>query len=350
MQPDVLARRLGIELPILLAPMAGGPSTPELAAAVSEAGGLGAIGAADLSPEQITETARRTRALTSRPFALNLFAGGWRDDPAPDAARMLALLGPIHARLGIPPPAVPPPRPDPFPAQLEAVLDARPAAFSFTFGIPAPADLARLRARGIALLGTATTPEEAAALEDAGVDAVVAQGAEAGGHRGTFLGSFEAALVPTETLVRRIGSRARVPVVAAGGLMDAADVARALAAGAAGAQLGTAFLACPECGASPAYKRAVLEAAEDITVVTRAFSGRPARGLRNAFIEAVEADSRAVLPYPVQNALTRPMRAAAAKGGDARYLSLWAGQGVARARAASAGELVRSLAAAIGTE
>jgi nitronate monooxygenase len=257
---------------------------------------------------------------------------------------MLDLLSGIHARLGLPPPELPQLAPDPFDEQLEAVVEARPAAFSFTFGIPAAGAIARLKALDIIIMGTATTVEEARLLRQAGVDAVVAQGSEAGAHRGTFAGAFEAAMVPTLDLVRGIGATVPLPSIASGGLMDGRDIAQAIQAGASAAQLGTAFLTCPESGASEAYKRAILDAREDTTVITRAFSGRPARGLANDFIQRVVDRGDMILPYPLQNMLTRAMRTAAAKQGDAGYLSLWAGQGVARARAMPAGELVRRLA------
>jgi nitronate monooxygenase len=260
-----------------------------------------------------------------------------------DAGPMLELLAEVHGKLGLPPPVPPTSEPDPFPAQLEAVLDARPPIFSFTFGIPDGDAMSRLKARRIAILGTATTVEEARALEAAGVDAVVAQGAEAGAHRGTFLDSFESSMVPTLDLVRETAAAVSLPVIATGGLMDGRDIKAVLNAGAAAASLGTAFLVCPESGASEAYKRAILAAKEDTTVVTRAFSGRPARGLPNAFIEQVDGRQNLILPYPLQNALTRPMRTAAAQQGLADYLSLWAGQGVARACAMPAGDLVASL-------
>jgi len=329
--------------------MGGGPSTPELVAAVSNAGGLGSLGAAYLTPDQITDAIRRVRALTSRPFSVNLFVGDWStpqivgDWSTPqtvDAGPMLELLAEVHQKLGLPAPAAPTPVPDPFPAQLEAVLDARPPIFSFTFGIPDRDAMSRLKARGIVIVGTATTVEEARQLEQAGVDAVVAQGAEAGAHRGTFLDSFEASMVPTLDLVRATVGAVRIPVIAAGGLMDGRDVVASLNSGASAAQLGTAFLPCPESGASEVYKRAILTAKQDTTVVTRAFSGRPARGLKNAFITALDGKQNSILGYPLQNALTRSMRIAAAKQGIPDYLSLWAGQGVARARAMPAGELV----------
>jgi nitronate monooxygenase len=222
------------------------------------------------------------------------------------------------------------------------MLEARPPIFSFTFGIPDRDAISRLKSRGIVILGTATTVEEARQLERAGVDAVVAQGAEAGAHRGTFLDSFESSMVPTLDLVRATSSAVSLPVIATGGLMDGRDIVTALQAGASAAQLGTAFLPCPECGASEVYKRAILAAKEDTTVVTRAFSGRHARGLRNAFIASLDG-RELILPYPLQNALTRPMRTAAGQQGLPDYLSLWAGQGVARARAMPAGELVTRL-------
>lgn len=343
MSNNALLTKLGIELPIIQAPMAGGPSTPELVAAVSNAGGMGSLGGAYCTPEQIREEIRKTRALTQRPFAVNLFAGGFQDKKEVDPQPMLELLGEIHHLLGIPAPALPPAPANPFPKQFEAVLESRPAVFSFTFGIPDKSDLKRARVAGIAIIGTATVVEEARLLAEAGVDAIVAQGAEAGAHRGTFAGPFESSMVPTLDLVHAIARAVPVPVIASGGLMDGRDIAAALRAGASAVAMGTAFLACPESGASEPYKRAILAAGQDTTVITRAFSGRPARGLVNAWIEKTKEREDAILPYPLQNALTRAMRTAAAKAGEAGYLSLWAGQGVARARSMPAGDLVRRL-------
>ena len=340
-------RRLGIELPIMQAPMGGGPSTPELVAAVSNAGGLGSLGAPYLTPEQILDAVRRVRALTEKPFAVNLFAGAYQTENAIDPAPMLALLGEAHAALGLPPPVLPALPPDPFAAQLAAVLEARPPIFSFTFGIPKPQEIARLRARDIAIVGTATSVAEARLLEAAGVDGILAQGSGAGAHRGTFSGRFEDAMVPTLELVHGISRAVELPVTASGGLMNGADIRAALGAGATSAALGTAFLACPESGASETYKQAVLAARADTTVITRAFSGRPARGIANAFIASMRDHQAAILPYPLQNALTRAMRGAAAERGDSGFLSLWAGTGVARARALPAGELMSILAAEI---
>ena len=338
-----LLKKLGIEHPIIQGPFGGGPSTPELTAAVSNAGGLGSLGAAYQTPDQITETIRRIRALTDRPFQVNLFAGGWQTDVQFDPAPMLEVLSEIHATLGLPAPQAPQPSPDPFLAQLEAVLDARPPVFSFTFGIPDRDAMSRLKTRGIAVMGTATTLDEARLLADAGVDAIVAQGAEAAAHRGTFAGPFDHAMVPTLSLTSRIHGALPTPVVATGGLMDGHDIADALEAGASAAALGTAFLASPESGAPEVYKRAIVEADRNSTVVTRAFSGRPARGLRNDFIARLEGKENLILPYPLQNALTRAMRTAAGQQGLPAFLSLWAGTGVARAGSTPAGELVARL-------
>ena len=295
-------KRIGIEHPIILAPMGGGPGTPELIAAVANAGGLGSFAAGYLTVDEIRQSFAKIRALTDRPLNINLFAGGYHSGLFGDPAPMLAILARVHERLGIAPPVMPAPQSNPFDEQLEVVLELKPRVFSFTFGNP---DTKRVRDAGIVVMGTATTAEEARLLAP-NVDAIVAQGAEAGAHRGTFAGSFEASMVPTLDLVSQIRSSVDVPVIASGGLMDGADIAKALDRGAVAVQLGTAFLACPESGAVDSYKRAILDAKRDTTVVTRAYSGRHARGLSNEFIDMVPES--AILPFPVQNSLTRAMR------------------------------------------
>ena len=331
---DSFLRRLGIEHPIILAPMGGGPGTPELVAAVANAGGLGSIAAAYLTPDEIRKTVAATSALTDRPLNINLFAGGYHTGPAGDSKPMLEILSRVHQQLGIAPPVLPPLQQNPFLEQLEVIIELKPRVFSFTFGNP---DTKRARDAGIIVLGTATTAEEARMLAP-NVDAVVAQGAEAGAHRGTFAGSFEKSMVPALELVTQIKQTVDIPVIASGGLMDGYDIARALDRGAVAVQLGTAFLACPESGAAESYKQAILDARNDTTVITRAYSGRHARGLRNEFIDLVP--ETAILPFPIQNSLTRPMR----KQNDPRFLSLWAGAGVTRARAMPAAQLVATLA------
>jgi nitronate monooxygenase len=323
--PADLRTLLGIALPIVKAPMAGGFDTPELVAAASNAGALGSTGAAYLTPAAIREHVDAIRARTQHPFAVNLFAGGIEPRDA-DPAAMLALLAPLHERFGLPPPVAPGAWPYDFDEQLAAIVAADVRIVSFTFGLPDDAAIARMRADGRVLIGTATTVAEALRCEAAGCSAVVAQGAEAGGHRGTFLGTFESGMTGLVALVPQIVDAVRIPVLAAGGIMDRRGVAAARALGASGVVCGTAFLDTVEAGTSAPYRHALAAARDDETVITRAFSGRNARGLSNAFQRAVDARAGDILPYPKQNALTRPLRTAAAAANDAEYLSLWAGQ------------------------
>jgi nitronate monooxygenase len=343
MAANRLLQRLGIAHPVLLAPMAGSGGTPELAAAVSNAGGLGAWGGAYAKPEEIAAAIRRIRSLTDRPFNINLFAGGYETDSKIDPQPMLEIVSEAHALLGLSPPDLPPMPRNPFDAQLEAVLEERPPVFSFTFGIPSSAQIAALKKRGIAVGGSATTVEEARRLAQAGVDTIVAQGLEAGAHRGTFAAPFAESMVPLRTLLLGIRGVTALPVIASGGLMDGRDIAAVLKLGAAAVQLGTAFLPCPESGAPAPYKRGLLDATKDTTVITRAFSGRPARGLTNRFIAMVSGKEEFILPFRQQNDLTRPMRNASGQQGIADYISLWAGRGVARCREMPAAALVKTL-------
>jgi nitronate monooxygenase len=338
-----LLKKLGIQIPIIQGPMGGGFTTAELVATVCDAGGLGSLAAAYLKPEQITEDFRKIRALTSGPLNINLFAGGYEPRPAPDAEPMLAILAEVHGLLNIPPPVLPAPQADPFPAQFEAVLETGAEVFSFTFGVPSAETMKRLREKNIFTIGTATTVDEARAVEKAGADAVVAQGSEAGAHRGTFLASVESSMIPTVELTRAMSKALAIPVIASGGLMDGRDIARALEAGASAVQLGTAFLVCPEAGTPKAHRDAILNARTNNTELTRAFSGRAARGIRNGFMDRVAGKEDYILPFNQQNALTRPMRVAAAKQNNADFLSLWAGEGLTRARPLPAKELIDAL-------
>jgi nitronate monooxygenase len=324
--------------------MAGGGDTPALVAAVSEAGGLGSIGAAYLSPEQILEAGKAVRARTPRPFAVNLFAPLPLPD-APDPASAIESVTAFFQELGLDPPSPPALPAGSFDAQLKAALEIGAAVFSFTFGILPPAVIAAIKSRGLFLIGTATTVNEAVALERAGADAVVTQGSEAGGHRGTFLTDFDAGMVGTISLVPQVVDAVSIPVIASGGIMDGRGVAAALALGAGAVQMGTAFLTCDESGVPNVYREAILSARENGTRLTRAFSGRPARGIVNRFMIEVESGDSpdAILPFPLQNALTRPLRSAAAKQDRAEFLSLWAGQGSRMARRQSAAELVARL-------
>ena len=338
-----LTRRLGLEHPLIQAPMAGGPTTVDLVAAVSEAGGLGSFGAAYDPPEKIVEQAAQLRARTTKPFGINLFAP-LPEPPAGDPSEMVRIVSGYHQELGLPPPEPPKWTRDPFEEKLEAVLEASPRVFSFTFGTIPPSALEALREREILVVGTATTVDEALTLERQGVDALVVQGSEAGGHRGTFVGPFESGLIGTMALVPQVVDAVSVPVIASGGIMDGRGVAAALALGAQAVQMGTAFLTCHEAGTSEVHKEALLTAREDSTRLTRAFSGRPARGLSNRFIEELEAAAEP-LPFPLQNSLTRDLRKTAAEQGRSELISLWSGQGVRLSQRIGAAELIERLAA-----
>ncbi len=341
---NTLLRRLGISHPIIQAPMAGGATTAALVAAASEAGALGSLAAALLAPEAIREAIRGVRSLTRCPFSVNLFA--LRDSPASpspeELARANAALQPFRDELGLAPPGqlAPPPR---FEEQLAVVLEERVPVFSFTLGVLSAEEVRRLHDAGVFVIGTATTVKEAKALEASGVDAVVAQGSEAGGHRGTFDGPAEHALVGTLALVPQIADQVPVPVIAAGGIMDGRGLVAALALGASAAQMGTAFLASAESGAHRLHKEALLaRAEEDRTALTRAFSGRLARGFRNRFMVEVEQRG-AILPYPLQSALTQDIRLASARAGRADLAQFWAGQGAPLATGRTAREIVDDL-------
>src|SRR5271166_2916375 len=338
--PNNFCQRLGLTTPIILAPMAGGPGTPELAAAVSNAGGLGFLGINYLAPRQIEEAINRTRQLTEKIFGVNLFAPESSRPLAGDLDSAKAFLAPFHDQLGIAPPELPEHSGENFEQQLDVVLSLRVPVVSFTMGIP---HAEKLKAARTYLIGTATTVEEAQRIERAGFDAVVAQGSEAGAHRGTFAVKEEFALIGTMALTPQVADAVSIPVIASGGIMDGRGIVAALALGAQAVQLGTAFLCCGEAGTSPEYRQALLDAREDQTTLTRGFSGRLARGVRNEFIDRAEATDLEPLPFPWQNALTRPMRQAARVAERAGLQSLWAGQGLRMLRKQTAAELMARL-------
>ena len=305
-----LARLVGTRYPLIQAPMAG-VNTPELVAAVSDAGGLGSLGGAMLDPDALREQLAAVRAITSAPFAVNLFAPLTTPE-APRRGRLDARADRAPARAARARPAGRrrPSRRRAFDAQLEVVLERPPAVFSITFGLPPAAALAALREAGVTVVGTATTSAEAVAVAEAGCDAVVAQGSEAGGHRGTFATDFESALVGTMALVPQVRDRVDVPVIAAGGIMDGRGIAAALALGADGVQMGTAFIGCDETRAPDPYVDTLAESADGDTVVTPAFTGRPARALRTGWVDEIESSGAELPPYPLQAMLLAELRAA----------------------------------------
>ncbi|MCK1445257.1 nitronate monooxygenase [Bradyrhizobium sp. 2] len=326
-----IKNRLGISYPIVQGPFGGGASSSRLTATVSNAGGLGSYGVHTFTPQQITATAGDIRELTNKPFALNLWIPkpGVPQPSEEDYERSFARLDPYYRELGI----ARPPRPNSFEqdfaAQVRAVLDARPAVFSFVFGIPDPSILLECRAHDITTLGTATTPDEAVALDAAGVDCIVASGFEAGGHRGAFLRPAEDSLIGTFALIPQVVDRVKVPVIAAGGIGDARGIRAALALGAQGVQIGTAFLACEESNASQSHRELLFDQSARDTVLSKAFTGRLARSIRNRFSDDMEAHEDELLPFPIQLWLAGTLKAASVAQGRTDLVSLSAGQAAA---------------------
>ena len=317
-----------------------GASTAAMTIAVSRAGGLGSVGAGAMSPADIEAEAAKIRAATDAPFAINLFV---LERARPDGAMVeqaLERLAPWYEARGLDVPPAPNDFAPDFEAQFAAALAAAPAAVSATFGAFRPEQVAALKARDILVVGTATSVAEAKVWADLGADAICAQGGEAGGHRGTFIDPREQSLIGTMALVPLAIQATGLPTIAAGGIMDGAGVAAALALGAVAAQMGTAFLLSDETVISQPWKRAIETAADDPTRVTRVFSGRYARGIENDFMRRMGPVEQQIPDYPVQNRLTQPLRAAAGRLDDAEVISLWAGQGVKLAGPGEAGALV----------
>lgn len=336
------------QIPVIQGPMAGGACTPELVAAVSNAGALGSLPCSLLSPQTIEEQVARVRSLTTHPFMLNFFV---QRTPAPSQAELAGaaeLLRPIWESLGWDILPLPAKWCEDFEAQFETLVALRPPAVSFTFGILESVQVERLHGAGIRVIGTVTTVDEALAWQAIGADAVVASGIEAGGHRGTFIGRQEDATLTAAELWPAVVAAVDIPVIAAGGIMTGADIKAALALGARAVQMGTAFLVTDEAALHPAYKARILSG-EGRTRLTRSFSGRYARGIENRFMRQMEATEAQLPPYPIQNALTGSIRAAAAKTGETELMSMWAGTGFARARPMPAARLIALLASELQT-
>src|SRR2546423_2664083 len=328
-----LTEKLGIDYPIIQGPL-GGLSSQRLTAAVSNFGGLGSLGALSLSPEEIKAVISKIGAMTSKPFAVNLWVS-MEDDGAPrsdEAAfnRSLAPLASYFAELQAPRPQFKPYSPIRFEDQARVLLDEKVPVFSFIFGIPPKEILDECRAKGIVTIGTATTPDEAVALQEARVDAIVASGFEAGGHRGSFLRAAEDSVTGTFSLVPRIADVVDVPVIAAGGIADARGVIAALALGAEAVQMGTAFLTCEESGASNIHRKALLQGQAEFTGLTKAFTGRLARGIQNRLMSELKEERAEILPYPLQRILVRNLSVAAEAADRADLMPLWAARSAGR--------------------
>lgn len=340
--------RLGLEIPLVQAPMAG-VSTPVLAAEVSNSGALGSIAVGATDALGASAMIRDTRARTDRAFNVNLFVHpGATPDPVREAA-WLAWLAPIFAEFGAEPPTTLRPIYKSFaedPEVLAMVLDMAPPVVSFHFGLPSADAIGALRDRGILLMATATNIDEAQAIRRAGIDVVVAQGIEAGGHRGVYDPLAHDDGLGTFALTRLLASRIDLPVVAAGGIMDGAGIAAALDLGAVAAQMGTAFIACAESAADDAYRAALAGPGAYHTTLTSLISGRPARALANRFTELAESVGGLVPPaYPIAYDAGKALHAAASTNGEYGFGAHWAGQGAPLARTMSAAELVTALKA-----
>lgn len=338
-----LTDRLGLDLPIVQAPMAG-TSTPELAAAVSNAGALASISIASVDAVEGRRQIQALKALTTRPFNVNVFCHApTPPDPARDRVWIDSLRS-VFAEFGAVPPQALTEIYQSFltdDAKLAVLLDEKPAVVSFHFGLPQPEKIAALKAAGCLLVASATTPEEGRLAQSAGIDMIVAQGVEAGGHRGVFDPADDPRFA-TLPLTRLLARELDIPVIAAGGVMDGAGIAAALALGAAGAQLGTAFVSCPESAANPAYRAALAGPRAERTRVSPVISGRPARGIENAFMQ--RADEALVAGYPYAYDVGKALNAAASAQGDDGYAPQWAGQAAPLSRVLPAAELVEALA------
>jgi nitronate monooxygenase len=339
---------VGIDLPIIQAPMAGVQGSA-LAIAVCDAGGLGSLPCAMLSPDAMRKELQAIRSRTGRPFNVNFFCHA---PPAPDPEReeaWRASLALYYEELGLDPGAPPPGAVRaPFSHEAADVLEEfRPAVVSFHFGLPSPELLARAKATGAKVLSSATTVEEAMWLEGRGVDAVIAQGLEAGGHRGSFLSDDLTRQLGTLALVPQVVAAVKVPVIAAGGIADARGVAAALALGAAGVQVGTAYLLCPEATTGPVHRAALKSEAGRHTAVTDVFTGRPARGIVNRLMREAGPMSGQAPAFPLAASAVAPLRARAESAGSGDFSPLWSGQNAGGCREIPAAQLTRELAARI---
>jgi nitronate monooxygenase len=344
------ASRLGIEYPIIQGPL-GGLSTQRLTATVSNFGGLGSFGAHGLSPSAIGEVIAEIRELTTKPFAMNLWVSmedeGARTSDKKEFERSLAHVAKHIEALGATLPEYKPYIPIRFEDQARVLLDAKVPVFSFIVGIPPKEILDECRAQGIVTMGTATTPSEAIALEQAGVDVIVASGFEAGGHRGSFLLSAEQSLTGAFSLTPQVVDAVSVPVIAAGGIADARGILAAFALGAEGVQIGTAFLISEDSGASPLHRKALLSGKAQYTALTKGFTGRLARGIRNQLIDELNGSQLNILPYPLQRFLMKNLSVVAENAARPELLQLWAGQSASLSREPDAKVLLQTLVSEI---
>ncbi|WP_079527168.1 NAD(P)H-dependent flavin oxidoreductase [Halobacillus hunanensis] len=336
-----LTELLSLELPIIQAGMAGGITTPELIAEVSNAGGLGSLGAGYMDPADMQNVIKSIKQKTSKPFAVNVFVPGETNYNSSHIHASNELLFPYLKELGIE--EATGEIKHVFEQQLEKIIEEGIQICSFTFGLPPKKWINKLKANDILLIGAATTVEEAALNEQAGMDAVVAQGYEAGGHRGTFHGSFQKSMIGTLSLVPQVVDKVSIPVIAAGGIMDGRGLMASMMLGAQGVQMGTAFVTAEESSAKHQHKQAILTSSEDATVMTSAFSGKPARGIDNQFIQDMKPYEDTLPDYPIQNSLTKEIRQTAALQNKPQYMSLWSGQSPKLSKEGRAHEIIKTI-------
>ena len=348
---QIFLQRLGIEQPIFLAPMAG-TSTPQLAAMVSNAGGLGSLGLATSSVDAARQAIQQTKKLTNKPFNCNFFC---HQPPLADSnteQAWIAYMTPFFKQFDASPPQTLKPVNSTFvdnQALLDMLLTEKPAVVSFHFGIPSADVIRQLKQAGIVLMASATSLPEAQIIADAGLDAIIAQGIEAGGHRGIFNRDFDPA-ISTHDLVRLFTSHLDLPVIAAGGIMDGQDIQEVLKLGACAAQLGTAFVVCEESAASEAYRERLLDPAHQTTYITASISGRPARGLVNAWHTQIDLPNRPRLTsYSYTYDLSKQLNTIASKQGNYDFAAFWAGSNVRKIRQLNANELMLTLISELET-
>ena len=352
MLKNEITELLKVEYPIIQAPMAGGVTTSKLVAEVSNSGGLGMIGAGYLTPDQLREQVREIKESTTNPFGVNLFVPNEFKVTENEIKSANQFLNPIRQQLNLH-------LKDNFELpnfnyvfetffeQIKVVIEEKVPICSFTFGIPSSEVIAELKQSNIILMGTATTIEEAVENEKVGMDIVVVQGSEAGGHRGSFIDGNQESLVGLMSLIPQVVDNVSIPVVAAGGIMDGRGLMASICLGAKGVQMGTAFLTCVESGAHQAHKDAILNAKEDQTVLTRSFSGKWARGIRNKFILEMQKHEALLPDFPVQNTLTQDIRKTSSAQNNQNFMSLWSGQSPRLAKSQTVESFIKNIVAEV---
>ena len=323
--------------------MAGGPTTPELVSAVSNAGGFGQFGAAYLKAKEIKDMANKLQNNTNKGFGINLFIPQNPNYTEQDLTTATSVISKYYDLFDIKPPGNIADTTPNFDEQIKAVIESGAKLCSFHLGLPMKSDIEALKAVGIMTTASVTSVKEGKQAEGLGMDFIIAQGSEAGGHRGTWIGDWRNSMTGTMSLLAQLKQTTSTPIIAAGGIMNGSSMAAAMTLGAVGVQMGTAFLTCPEAGVNSHYQQALLNADDDNTIVTQTFSGRPARGLRNNYIDEMEKSGAYTLPFPLQNILTSSLRKAASNQNNTDYMSMWCGQAASLSRGIPAVELIETI-------